>query len=70
MTNGGMMKLYRNMQVCRGDKSCGDCLTTFSDLAIGPVAIARWAYEHAPNRVRIDRVIDECPVGALTLEDV
>lgn len=60
-----MMKLHRNMSICNGDKSCGECLQILPPLEHGDMAISDWVMEDPENEQKISTAIIQCPVGAL-----
>lgn len=62
-------KIFRNMQTCRGAKSCGDCLKIFPLLKKGPVDIPHWVWSDNGNRNIIFGLVDSCPEKALKLDD-
>lgn len=64
----GMYTLERNMQLCHGTRSCGQCIEELPNLAAGSMKISAWAVDH--NAVKIHNIMNDCPAEALTLKIV
>ena len=57
-------KLHRNLLVCPGEKSCGQCIDTIPELAGGDIYVPRLLSERDS---KVDDVISECPNNCLYL---
>lgn len=59
-----MLKLHRNLLVCPGERSCGECIKYVPGLAMGDVMVPKLRTERDPA---VDMAVKECPSTAMCL---